>query len=45
MFGGINRDNQSMILAGALAIAALAAGTDTIPRILERLTPTARAQR
>jgi osmoprotectant transport system permease protein len=45
MFDGITRQNESMILAGAIAIVALALAADTVLRLLERLTPAARATR
>lgn len=45
LFDGISRDYPSEILAGAVAIAALALCADAILRLLERLTPAARAER
>jgi osmoprotectant transport system permease protein len=45
MFDGISRDNPPMILAGAVAIAALALVTDGLLRLLERATPASRAAR
>lgn len=45
MFDGITRQNDSMILAGAVAIVALALGVDLMLRLVERLTPAARAGR
>lgn len=45
LFDGISRDNPSMILAGTVAIAALALLVDLILRGLEYATPAARAQR
>ena len=43
LFDGITRDYPSMILAGTLAIVAIALAVDALFRLLERLTPTARA--
>jgi len=45
LFDGISRDNPSMILAGAIAIAVLAAVTDLSLRFSERLTSVSRSQR
>jgi osmoprotectant transport system permease protein len=45
MFDGISRDNPPMILAGAIAIAALALATDIMLRVVERMTPAARSAR
>ena len=45
LFDGISRDNPSMILAGTVAITALALVADLGFRGLERLTPPSRAQR
>lgn len=45
LFDGISRDNPSMILAGAIAIAVLAAVTDLILRFSERMTSVSRSQR
>ncbi len=44
LFDGISRDNPSMILAGAIAIAALAAFTDLALRFSERLTSVSRSR-
>jgi osmoprotectant transport system permease protein len=45
LFDGISRDNPSMILAGTVAIAALALSVDVLLRAIEQLTPAARAAR
>ncbi|MGE3799295.1 MAG: ABC transporter permease [Thermomicrobiales bacterium] len=45
LFDGISRDNPSMILAGTVAITALALAVDLLFRAVEYLTPAARAQR
>lgn len=45
LFRGIGRSYPAMILAGVIAIVALAIVTDLLLRFLERLTPLARAQR
>jgi len=45
LFDGIARAYNAMILAGAIAIAALAIAIDLVMRLLERLTPLARAER
>lgn len=45
LFDGITRDYPSMILAGTIAIVGIALAVDSIFRLLERLTPTARAYR
>jgi len=45
LFDGITRDYPSMILAGTIAIVGIALAVDVIFRLLERLTPTARAYR
>ncbi|MCC6945350.1 MAG: ABC transporter permease [Thermomicrobiales bacterium] len=45
LFDGIARDNPSMILAGTVAIAALALTADLLFRGVEYLTPGARVQR
>ncbi|MBX3072001.1 MAG: ABC transporter permease [Thermomicrobiales bacterium] len=45
LFDGIARDNPSMILAGTVAIAALALTADLLFRGMEYLTPGARVQR
>ena len=45
LFDGITRDYPSMILAGTIAIVGIALAVDMIFRLLERLTPTARAYR
>lgn len=45
MFQGIARDYPSMILAGVIAIIALAIGTDVLLRLAERWTPVSRALR
>lgn len=45
MFDGISRDNPPMILAGAVAIVALAVGVDLVLRLIERFTPASRAAR
>jgi osmoprotectant transport system permease protein len=44
LFEGITFDNPSMILAGTVAIAALALTTDLLFRLLEQMTPAARSQ-
>jgi osmoprotectant transport system permease protein len=44
MFDGLARQNQSMIVAGAVTIAALALVVDAAFRILERLLPASRAR-
>lgn len=45
MFTGINRNYPSQVLAGVIAVAALAITTDLLLRIVERFTPVARATR
>jgi osmoprotectant transport system permease protein len=45
MFDGIARQNESMILAGAIAIVALALATDALLRLVEHMMPAARATR
>jgi len=45
MFAGIGRDYPSQVLAGVIAVAALATVTDLVMRALELLTPVARARR
>lgn len=45
LFDGITRDYPSMILGGTIAIVGIALAVDSIFRLLERLTPTARAYR
>ena len=45
MFQGIARDYPSMILAGVIAIIALAISTDVLLRLAERWTPVSRALR
>jgi osmoprotectant transport system permease protein len=45
MFTGIGRNYPSQVLAGVIAVAALAITTDLLMRLLERLTPVARARR
>jgi osmoprotectant transport system permease protein len=45
MFTGIGSDNPSKVLAGVIAVTALAITCDIVLRALERLTPTARAAR
>jgi len=45
LFDGITRNYPSMILAGTIAIVGIALAVDVIFRLLERLTPTARAYR
>lgn len=45
MFTGIGRDYPSQVLAGVIAVAALAIVTDLVMRTLELLTPVARARR
>jgi osmoprotectant transport system permease protein len=45
MFTGIGRDYPSQVLAGVIAVAALAIATDLVMRLLEQLTPVARAKR
>lgn len=45
MFTGIGRDYPSQVLAGVIAVAALAIVTDLVMRLLEQLTPVARARR
>lgn len=45
LFDGISRDNPSMILAGTVAICALALSADLLLRWVESLTPAARVQR
>jgi osmoprotectant transport system permease protein len=45
LFDGISRQYPSEILAGAVAITALALCADALLRVLERLTPAARAMR
>jgi osmoprotectant transport system permease protein len=45
MFAGINRLYPSQVLAGVIAVAALAIVTDLVMRLLEQLTPVARARR
>lgn len=45
MFTGINRLYPSQVLAGTIAVIALAIATDLVMRILEQFTPVARARR
>jgi osmoprotectant transport system permease protein len=45
LFNGITRNNQSMILAGTIAVTALALLADQVMRLLERLTAVSRARR
>ncbi|HYH13207.1 MAG TPA: ABC transporter permease [Thermomicrobiales bacterium] len=45
MFTGIGRDYPSQVLAGVIAVAALAIVTDLLMRVLELFTPVARARR
>ncbi len=45
MFTGIGRDYPSQVLAGVIAVAALAIVADLVMRLLEQLTPVARARR
>jgi osmoprotectant transport system permease protein len=45
MFDGISQNYPSMILAGAVAIVALALIADLVLRLLERVTPASRAAR
>jgi osmoprotectant transport system permease protein len=45
LFDGISRQYPSEILAGAVAITALALCADALLRVLERMTPAARATR
>lgn len=45
MFTGIGRNYPSQVLAGVIAVAALAIATDLAMRALELLTPVARARR
>lgn len=45
LFDGIARDHPSQILAGAIAITALAILADQVLRLLEQATPVARARR
>jgi osmoprotectant transport system permease protein len=45
LFQGISRNNPSMILAGTIAVTAMAILADQIMRILERLTAVSRARR
>ncbi|HUG15538.1 MAG TPA: ABC transporter permease [Thermomicrobiales bacterium] len=45
LFNGITRNNQSMILAGTIAVTALALLADQLMRLLERLTAVSRARR
>jgi osmoprotectant transport system permease protein len=45
LFDGISRDYPSEILAGTIAITALALCADAVLRVLERMTPAARAAR
>lgn len=45
MFTGIGRDYPSQVLAGVIAVAALAIVTDLLMRALELFTPVARARR
>jgi len=45
LFEGIGRNYPSMVLAGIIAIVALSITVDLVLRILEQLTPVARAQR
>jgi ABC-type proline/glycine betaine transport system permease subunit len=45
MFTGIGRDYPSQVLAGVIAVAALAVVADLVMRLLEQLTPVARARR
>lgn len=44
LFDGISRNNPPQILAGAIAIVALALLADAVMRILERITPAYRAR-
>ena len=45
MFTGIGRDYPSQVLAGVIAVAALAIATDLVLRAIEQFTPVARARR
>ena len=45
MFTGISRLYGSQVLAGVIAVAALAITTDVLMRVLEQFTPVARARR
>ena len=45
LFEGINTDNPAKVLAGLIAIVALALLTDLVLRLLQALTPVARARR
>jgi osmoprotectant transport system permease protein len=45
MFSGIGRNYPSQVLAGVIAVSALAIVTDIVMRGLEQLTPVARARR
>jgi osmoprotectant transport system permease protein len=45
MFTGIGRNYPSQVLAGVIAVAALAIVADLVMRLLEQLTPVARARR
>jgi osmoprotectant transport system permease protein len=45
LFEGIGRDYPSMVLAGIIAIVALSVVVDVVLRLLEALTPAARAAR
>jgi osmoprotectant transport system permease protein len=45
MFSGIGRDYPSQVLAGVIAVAALAIVTDLALRAIEMITPVARARR
>lgn len=45
MFTGISRLYGSQVLAGVIAVAALAIATDVLMRVLEQFTPVARARR
>jgi osmoprotectant transport system permease protein len=45
LFDGISRDYPSLILAGAVAIAALSLLADLALRLIERMTPASRAHR
>lgn len=45
LFVGIGRNYPAMVLAGVIAIIALAISADLVMRLVEQLTPVARAQR
>ncbi len=45
MFAGINRAYPSQVLAGVIAVTALALAMDLVMRVLEQFTPVARARR